>query len=118
MYTQHFNLVSARPTIARRDADIERLLHALIKAQRIIEDEPGAARALLAERLHLSPALATTVMAGQDYRVRLDQSLVTTMQGQARWAARAGGGTTVDVLRSIDPAPLRHVDAAAVGLVR
>ena len=120
VYTQHFNLVSARPTIARREADIERLLRALVKAQRIIRDEPAAARALLAERLHLTPAVAATVMDGQDYRVRLDQSLVTTMQGEARWAARAsgGGGAAVDVLRSIAPAPLQRVDAGAVGLVQ
>ena len=121
VYTQHFNLVSARPTIARREADIERLLRALVKAQRVIRDEPAAARALLAERLHLSPAVAAAVMDGQDYRVRLDQSLVTTMQGEARWAARSGGGAAaanVDVLRSIDPAPLHRVDPAAVGLVQ
>lgn len=121
VYTQHFNLVSARPTIARRDADIARLLRALVKAQRLIVEEPEAARALLADRLHLAPSIAATVMEGQDYRVRLDQSLVTTMQGQARWAARSGagdGGAAIDVLRSIDPAPLRRVDAAAVGLVR
>jgi ABC-type nitrate/sulfonate/bicarbonate transport system substrate-binding protein len=123
VYTQHFNLVSSRTTIARRDADIARLLRALVKAQHIIEDEPAAARALLAERLHLAPAVAATVMEGQDYRVRLDQSLVTTMQGEARWLKRAGGSSgagaaAVDVLRSIDPAPLQRVDAAAVGLVR
>ena len=120
VYTQHFNLVSARPTIARREADIVRLLRALVKAQRIIRDDPAAARALLAERLHLAPALAATVMDGQDYRVRLDQSLVTTMQGEARWAARAGiaGAAAIDVLRSIDPAPLHRVDAGAVGLVQ
>jgi NitT/TauT family transport system substrate-binding protein len=119
VYTQHFNLVSARPTIARREADIERLLRALVKAQRIIRDDPAAARALLAERLHLTPAVAATLMDGQDYRVRLDQSLVTTMQGEARWAARGGaGGAAVDVLRSIAPAPLQRVDAGAVGLVQ
>jgi len=123
VYTQHFNLVSSRTTIAHRDADIARLLRALVKAQRIIQDEPAAVRALLAERLHLAPAVAATLMEGQDYRVRLDQSLVTTMQGEARWAARSGGSSgagaaAVDVLRSIDPAPLRRVDAAAVGLVR
>jgi NitT/TauT family transport system substrate-binding protein len=121
VYTQHFNLVSARPTIARREADIVRLLRALVKAQRIIQDEPAAARALLAERLHLAPAVAATVMEGQDYRVRLDQSLVTTMQGEARWAARTNGGAAVagvDVLRAIDPTPLHRVDAGAVGLVQ
>jgi hypothetical protein len=59
-------------------------------------------------------------MDTQDYRVRLDQSLVTTMQGQARWAARAASAAPagVDMLRTIDPAPLRRLDAAAVGLVQ
>ena len=121
VYTQHFNLVSARTTIARREADVERLLRALVRAQRLIRDDPAAARALLAERLHVTPAIAAAVMEGQDYRVRLDQSLVTTMQGQARWAARAGGNGAlagVDVLRSIAPAPLRSGDASAVGIVQ
>ncbi len=120
LYTQHFNLVSARPTIARRADDIARLLRALMRAQRTIRSEPDAVRALLAARLHLAPAVVSTVIENQDYRVRLDQSLVTTMQGQARWAARGTGGARVgiDMLRSIDPVPLNRLDATAVGLVR
>ena len=120
VYTQHFNLVSARSVIERRDGDIARLLRALLRAQRIIQAEPDAVRALLAARLHLAPALVSTVVESQDYRVRLDQSLVTTMQSQARWAARAASGVQpgVDPLRSIDAGPLRRIDATAVGLVR
>jgi NitT/TauT family transport system substrate-binding protein len=120
VYTQHFNLVSARATLSRRDPDIARLLRALQRAQRTIQAQPDAARALLAERLHVAPAMASTVMEGQDYRVRLDQSLVTTMQSEARWAQRSGGGgrAGIDVLRAIDPGPLHRLDPAAVGLVQ
>ena len=121
VYTQHFNLVAARAAIDHREEDIARLLRALLRAQRVIQEQPEAARALLAERLHLPPALIAAAMDNEDYRVRLDQSLVTTMQGETRWFTRAGGGAAaaaVDVLRSIDPAPLRRVDAAAVGLVQ
>ena len=119
VYTQHFNLVAARPTLERRDADIARLLRALVRAQQAIQDDPDAARALLAQRLHLAPTVAAMMMAHQDYRVRLDQSLVTTMQSEARWAARAGGARgNIDVLRAIAPAPLRHLDPTAVGLVQ
>ena len=120
VYTQHFNLVSARPTIARRADDIARLLRALMRAQRTIQAEPDAVRALLAARLHLAPAVVAAVIENEDFRVRLDQSLVTTMQGEARWAARGTGGARVgvDMLRTIDPAPLKRIDAAAVGLVR
>ncbi len=117
VYTQHFNLVSARATLEQRDADVTRLLRALQRAQRAIQADPGAARALLVSRLHVPPTLAATVMDGQDYRVRLDQSLVTTMQAQARWAAH-GGRVGVDLLRTIAPAPLRRLDPAAVGLVQ
>jgi len=120
VYTQHFNLVSARPTLERRDADVTRLLRALQRAQRAIQADPAAANALLAARLHVAPAMAATVMEGQDYRVRLDQSLVTTMQSEARWAARDAGGArvNVDVLRAIAPAMLRRLDPSAVGLVQ
>jgi len=119
VYTQHFNLVAARPTLERRDADIERLLRALMRAQRTIASEPDAVRALLAQRLHLAPAVAATAMENQDYRVRLDQSLVTTMQSEARWAARNGTARgSLDVLRTIAPAPLHRIDASAVGLVQ
>jgi ABC-type nitrate/sulfonate/bicarbonate transport system substrate-binding protein len=120
VYTQHFNLVGARLVLERRDAEIARLLRALLRAQATIQAEPGAVRALLAARLNLAPALVSTVMENQDYRVRLDQSLVTTMQGEARWAAHAAGGARVaiDVLRTIEPGPLQRVDASAVGLIR
>ena len=120
VYTQHFNLVAARAAIDHREEDIARLLRALLRAQRVIQEQPETARALLAERLHLPPALIAAAMDNEDYRVRLDQSLVTTMQSEARWAARAAGGARggVDVLRAIDPAPLHRVDAGAVGLVQ
>jgi sulfonate transport system substrate-binding protein len=120
VYTQHFNLVAARPALAHRDADVARVLRALLRAQRAIQAEPGVASSLLAERLHMGPTQATAMMESQDYRVRLDQSLVIAMQSQARWAARrAGDGRTgVDVLVAIDAAPLQRIDATAVGLVR
>ena len=120
VYTQHFNLVGTRTTLSRREDDVVRLLRALVRAQRDIQEQPEAARALLAQRLHLAPAVAATMMENQDYRVRLDQSLVTTMQGEARWAAHNAGGArgSTDMLRAIDAAPLLRVDAAAVGIVR
>ena len=120
VYTQHFNLVGARPTLERRDADVARLLRALLRAQRAIQSDPEAARAVLAERLHVPVPMAASMMENLDYRVRLDQSLVTTMQGEARWVARnAGGGrANMDVLRAIAPAPLQRVEPDAVGLVQ
>lgn len=123
VYTQHFNLVADRATIARREADLVRLLRALIAAQRLIAADPAGAKAILASRLGLAPAIAAAAMADQDYRVRLDQSLVTTMQSQRRWAALAEaasrpqpGERPRDLLRAIEPGPLRQAAPDAVGL--
>jgi len=120
VYTQHFNLVGARPMLERREDDVARLLRALLRAQRAIQAEPEVARAVLAERLHVPVAVAGSMMANLDFRVRLDQSLVTTMQGEARWVVRNAGGErpAVDVLRAIAPAPLHRVEPGAVGLVQ
>ena len=92
VYTQHFNLVAARALLEHRADDVARLLRALLRAQQAIRAEPAAARALLAERLRLPPLLAATAMDNEDYRLRLDQSLVTTMQSQARWATATAAG--------------------------
>jgi NitT/TauT family transport system substrate-binding protein len=123
VYTQHFNLVADRATIARRETDLVRLLRALVAAQRLIAADPAGAQAILASRLGLAPALAAAAIADQDYRVRLDQSLVTTMQGQLRWAALAAsaagprpGARPRDLLRAIEPGPLRQAAPDAVGL--
>jgi ABC-type nitrate/sulfonate/bicarbonate transport system substrate-binding protein len=120
VYTQHFSLVAARSLRERRADDVARVLRALLRAQHAIQAQPEAARALLAERLHLPPLFVATAMDNQDYRLRLDQSLVTTMQSEARWAAAAAGVPLagLDVLQAIDPVPLRRIEAAAVGLVQ
>ena len=51
-----------------------------------------------------------------DYGVRLDQSLVTTMQGEARWATRNAGGAHASERGRA--AGHRRVDPDAVGLVQ
>ena len=127
VYTQHFGLVADRGTLARREPELVGLLRALVRAQHDIADEPQAARALYAARRGVTPEIAGAWIAEQDYRVRLDQSLVTTMESELRWAARAGlegfepgrfGARSPALLRSIEPALLRQAAPDAVGLVR
>jgi ABC-type nitrate/sulfonate/bicarbonate transport system substrate-binding protein len=122
VYTQHFNLVADRAQLGLRGAAFGALLRALLRAQDAIAADPAAALGVLAKRLGVPPAVAASAMADQDFRVRLDQSLVTTMQSQARWARRSGlvhgGAPAVDLLRAIEPGPLRAVAPQAVGLVQ
>lgn len=122
VYTQHFALVTGRRKAAAMDAEIVKLLRALARASQLIAKEPAAARQILATQLHISDAQAASHLAAHDYSLNLDQSLVSTMESQARWALRTGqvekGGSAVNLLRAIDPSLLKIAVPGAVTLVQ
>ncbi len=119
VYRQTFNLVAHRNLVGARDEALRRLLRAIERAQRYIQEEPAAARALLAARLKLDARLAEAATEGMGFKLGLDQSLVSTMESQARWARREGH---VDMrqlpnyLELVHRAPLLAVNPAAVGI--
>jgi ABC-type nitrate/sulfonate/bicarbonate transport system substrate-binding protein len=119
VYRQTFNLVAHRSLVGARDDALRRLLRAIERAQRYIHDEPAAARALLAARLKLDGRVAEAAAEGMGFKLGLDQSLVSTMESQARWARREGH---VDMrqlpnyLELVHRAPLLAVNPSAVGL--
>ena len=57
-----------------------------------------------------------------DYRIRLDQSLISTMEEQARWAIREqlvdARQRPASLLHTIEPALLRQASPRAVSLVQ
>ena len=56
-----------------------------------------------------------------DFRLRLDQSLIGTLETESRWAMRAGLSTVVeppDYLDVVRARPLRMLEARAVSLVK
>lgn len=120
VYTQHFVLSMERGRLASRDADVQRLLRGLLRAQQFIAAHPGEAADMLAERLRLDRAAARAAMAEHDYRLDLAPTLLSTMDSQSRWALRErlvdAGAALAPVSRAIEPGPLRKVAPAAVSL--
>lgn len=61
-------------------------------------------------------------MRANDYQLGLDQSLLSTMESQARWVIRRGqapaNSKPVNLLHAIEPALLRAISPQAVALVR
>lgn len=124
VYTQYFNLVAARATLAARERELAQLLRALLQAQRFVAEAPGRAADVLVDRLNLEPKAALALLREHDYRVRLDQALLSTMSSQQRWAAIEGlidaaaarrGGA---VYEAVEPGPLRKLQPDAVTVVR
>ena len=83
---------------------------------------PAQAQAVLRHALQLDQAFIDAVWSGYDYRLTLRQSLVSTMEAQARWAVRSAqvpaGAVPINMLDIIELAPLRSAAPAAVTIAK
>ena len=119
IYTQHFSLMSNRKVIAEQAPALVKLLRALARAERFIAANPERAAQILSARLRKQ--VAPKSLAEHDYRLSLGQSLITTMDGQARWAAGKGlmpGAKGGNLLRCIEASLLRAAAPESVNLVQ
>lgn len=119
-YIEHYNLVAGRALFGRDD-ELARLLRAIQRAEQFIAARPAEAQAILRQQLKIEQGFVDWVWPGLGFRLSLDQALVSTMEGEARWAQREGhvpGGLRPNVLTLIHAGPLKSVDPAAVGTGR
>ncbi len=123
VYTQHFGLITTRAIAAAKEAHLLQLLRALIRAEAVIAQNPDKAREILMEKLGVTREQAQLHLKEHDYRIRLDQSLVSTMSSQRRWASQeklvppaAAAGTPPRL--TAEPRLLRRVAPAAVTLAQ
>jgi NitT/TauT family transport system substrate-binding protein len=118
-YIESYNLVGRSGVLARRDDAMVRLLRAIERAERFIGAQPAASQAILREQLKLDQSFVDWVWGGLAFRLSLDQSLLSTMEGEVRWAQREGHvaeGARPNVLTLVHPGPLRAVKPSAVGI--
>jgi len=117
-YIESYDLVGRRSRLAQQDAELVRLLRAIDRAEQFIAAHPAEAQAILREQLKLDQHFVDWVWSGLGFRLSLDQALLTTMEGEVRWAQREGhvaGGTRPNVLTLIHAGPMKIVKPAAVG---
>lgn len=122
IYTQSFNLVADRRSIAQREDELLRVLRALDRAVRFIREQPLAAQEILKRRLSLDQAFVDWAWPDLDYRLSLDQSLLSTIENEVRWAVREGhapaGKAAPKVLDLVEPRLLRKAVPAAVTIAK
>src|SRR5215468_4453493 len=121
IYTETFNLLATRAFIAGREPDLVKVLRALSRAQRFIRERPQQAQAILRERLQEDQSFVDATWRDFDYRMSLNQPLVSTLEGEARWAVREGharrDSRIPNFVHFVAPESLRRVDPDAVTLV-
>ncbi len=117
-YIESYNLVGGRALFARGDAVVARLLRAVDRAEQFILAHPAEAQAVLRETLALDEHFVDWVWGGLSFRLSLDQALLTTMDGEVRWAQREGHvaeGARPNVFTLIHAGPLKSVKPGSVG---
>lgn len=118
-YIETYNLVARHALFAQRDDAVVRLLRAVDRAEQFIQAHPAEAQTVLRERLQLDQGFVDWVWGGFAWRLSLEQSLLTTMEGEVRWAQRerhVAEGSRPNVLTLVQPGPLKAVKPAAVGI--
>lgn len=120
-YRLSFNLIVHKKHLGVRDADLVKLLRALDRAEQFIKSQPSKAKAILRERLKLDQSFIDWIWPSYTYRLSLDQSLLMTLEGEARWARQEGyvkAGQSPNYLNFIHAAPLGKVRPDAISIVR
>ena len=117
-YTVMANLVS-QPGLSQDS--LLRILRAVQRSMALINGQPARAAALLAARWKTEPADMTAQLEGYDFRLTLDQNLLSTLEAESRWATREGLVENLrmpDFLDAMRIEPLRAVDPRAMTLVK
>lgn len=83
-----FVLMAKEEFIKERPLAAERLLKALLEAEKYGSERTADAQNIIASRRGYDLALLQSVWKRSDFRVRLDQNLVILMEDEAKWAMR------------------------------
>ncbi len=119
-YVMSFNLIARKQWCGVRGEDLVRLLRALDRAESFINTEPSRAQAILRDRLQLDQGFVDWIWPRYKYRLALEQSLVRTLEAEARWARREGHVKAEQALNYINflyLPPLRSARPGAVTIV-
>lgn len=117
IYTETFNLVASKERVQGDPDAIKRFLRAMIQAEAFVARHPEQAQAIMASATHTDATLVREVWDAFNYVVRLDQTLLITLEDETRWAMKRGltdQKTMPDFRKVIHMDSLRAVRAEAV----
>lgn len=117
-YTVMVNLV-AQPGLSQDS--LLRVLKAVQRGVALLNGQPARAHALLAAHWKGEPKAVAGQLEAYEFRLGLDQNLLSTLEAESRWAVREGLVDNVampDYLERMRVEPLRALDPRALTLVK
>lgn len=121
IYTETFNLVAPRTFVAQHPATVQRVLRAMIRAEEFARAHPDEAQTIVATANGVDKRLVQAVWDRFKFRIRLDQSLLISLEDETRWAIdnmQADAKRMPDYLAHIYFAGLEAVRPASVRILR
>lgn len=116
-----YNLAGRTDWVAVNPGKTQRLLRALLRAKRFIDERPQEAKDLIVALMKLEPDTFNTGEPNYRFVVQLEQSVPIMLEDQARWAIQnklSDQTVMPNFLNSIDMTALMAVQADAVKIVR
>ena len=120
LYVQSWNLVVLKGFLEEKEELVERVLRALVRAERFVRDQPGPAIRLISRHLQIDESALAAWWPEIALRVRLGEELLLVMEDEARWAMDAQLAPKVampNYLYLVHCEILRRVKPAAVTVV-
>lgn len=88
LYLKTFNLVATGALIRGGSQTVDRVLRALVRAERFATAHPKECVRIVATRLGLAESDIESVWPEIDLRVTLDQALLRGLEDEAQWAIK------------------------------
>ena len=121
IYRETFNIVTKQDFANENPETIKKVLRALIKAYEFIEENLDEAQEIVAGRIGMDIPALSELWKLYDFRVTLDQSLLVTLEAEARWAIKNKLTDATEVPNYLDYIymdALEEVKPEAVGIIR
>jgi NitT/TauT family transport system substrate-binding protein len=120
-YTGTFIIVSSQGFPEQRPEAVRRLLLALAKAESFVAASPVEAKQIMSEFCGMDRELLSDIWNDFQFNLSLNQSLLFTLEDQARWAVKTGltdRRDTLSFLESFYFDGLRSVKPESVRIIR
>lgn len=88
IYTETFNISAARDFVHKNPEAVEKVLRSLVRAVDFIRENPDKARRVISNYIRMDEAMIGELWGIYHFGVTLDQSLLITLEDQARWAIK------------------------------
>lgn len=121
VYREDFYLVSKKDFIKNNIETLKKFLNAIHKAENFIQEYRDEAINIISARLKLDRETVNSFWNGYEFKLFLDQTIVTGLEAEARWAMKNKYTTTLkipDYFEFIHPDALKAIKPEAVNIIR